>query len=197
MEFFVRHGPGAIKGQPVRHGDEYTGLIVDSYAVGDAPTNNHLLYDSVFFSRPKGCDKSGLGARFGLFEGLGPCRFAGWAEGGEIYEDPWGFGFVYEYMPGEPMGRHVDSPFIRCMATESGQVGNVYKTIKYNLTEKDYCPLAHIPGIDVGLERVLLPGDGEIQVSTASAGAKDGGKETFAWPPAAGRRGARQRSSTM
>ncbi len=116
-------------------------------------------------------------------EGLGPCRFAGWAErdGGAMpaYEDPWGFGFVYEYLPGEPMGRHVESPFIRCMATESGQVGNVYKTIKYNLTEKDVCPLAHIPGVDVGLERVLLPDDGEIQVSTASAGAKDGGRETF------------------
>ncbi len=183
MEFFVRHGPGAIKGHAVRHGDEYTGLIVDAYALGEESTNNHRLYDSVFFSRPKGCDKSGLGARFALFEGLGPARFAGWAErdGGAMpaYEDPWGFGFVYEYQPGEPMGRHVESPFIRCMATEVGQVGNVYKTIKYNLTERDFCPLAHIPGVDVGLERVLLPGDGEIQVSTASAGAKDGGRETF------------------
>lgn len=179
MEFFVRHGPGAIMGHPVQHGDEYTGVIVDSYALGEAPTNNHMLYDSVFFSRPKGCDKSGLGARFVLFETFGPARFAGWAEGGETYTDPWGFGFEYTYEPGEPMGRHVTAPFVRCMATESGQVGNVFKTISYNLTEKDFCPLAHIPGVDVGMERVLLPWGGEIQVSTASAGAKDGGKETF------------------
>ena len=34
-----------------------------------------LLYDSAFLSRPKGCDKSGLAARFALFEGMGPCRF--------------------------------------------------------------------------------------------------------------------------
>lgn len=95
------------------------------------------------------------------------------------YEDPWGLGFVYEYVAGEPMGRHVESPFIRLMATEVGQVGNVYKTIKYNLTEKDYCPLAHIPGVDVGLERALLPGDGEIVVSTATGGSKDGGRETW------------------
>ncbi len=182
-EYFVRHGPGAIKGHPVRHGDEYTGLFVDIYAVGDNPQNRHMLYDSVFFSRPKGCDKSGIGARLALFEGLGPARFGGWAErdGGAmpVYEDPWGFGFYYEYVPGEPMGVHVESPGIRCMATEVGQVGNVYKTIKYNLTERDVCPLAHVPGIDVGLERVILPGDGEIIVSTASSSSKDGGRETF------------------
>lgn len=184
MEYFVRHGPGAIKGHPVRHGDEYTGFIVDCYALGDAPQNNHMIYDSVFFSRPKGCDKSGLGARIALFEGLGPAQFSGqWAErdGGAMpaYEDPWGFGFVYEYAPGEPIGQHVESPLIRLMATEVGQVGNVYKTVKYNLTEKDYCPLAHIPGVDVGIERALLPNDGEILVSTASGGAKDGGRETW------------------
>jgi hypothetical protein len=59
MEFFVVHGPGDVQGEPVHHGDELTEFIVDCYAVGDEPTNNHLLYDSAFFSRPKGCDKSG------------------------------------------------------------------------------------------------------------------------------------------
>ncbi len=54
MEFFCRHGPGAIMGHPVRLGDEYTGIVVDAYAVGDSPSNNHRLYDSVFMSRPKG-----------------------------------------------------------------------------------------------------------------------------------------------
>ncbi len=53
-EYFVRHGPGAIKGQPVRHGDEYSGFLADCYALGDDPLNAHMLYDSVFLSRPKG-----------------------------------------------------------------------------------------------------------------------------------------------
>lgn len=181
MEHFVVHGPGSVQGMPVRHGDEYTGFIVDCYAVGDHPSNNHLLYDSSFLSRPKGCDKSGLGARLSLFEGLGPARFAGWARGGEVYEDPWDLGFRYTYSPGEPMGRPVTAPMIRCLATEEGQVSNVFDTIHFNLTYDDEFepPLSFVPGVDVGVERVLLPRGGDIRVSTASSSAKDGGKETF------------------
>lgn len=178
MEYFVLHGPGDVQGQPVEHGDEYTGFIVDCYALGDRPQNTHRLYDSAFLSRPKGCDKSGLAARFALFEALGPCRFDGWATGGEVYEDPWGLGFRYTYQPGEPMGRHVTAPFIRIMATEEQQVGNVYETIYYNLTDDDSL-LSQVPGIDAALGRVLLPGGGEIRPSTASSASKDGGKETF------------------
>lgn len=89
-------------------------------------------------------------------------------------------GFEYTYSPGEPMGRHVRAPFIRCFATEEGQVGNVFATIYYNLTQdEDDPPLSYIPGIDVGVDRVLLPGGGEIRVSTSKSASKDGGKETF------------------
>lgn len=184
MEHFVAHGPGDVQGMPVSHGDEYTGFIVDCYAVGEHASNNHLLHDSAFLSRPKGCDKSGLGARLALFEALGPCRFAGWAKGGERYTDPWGLGFEYVYAPGEPMGKPVTAPFVRCMATEETQVGNVYASIFYNLTgegeDEDNMPLlAYVPGIDCGVEKVLLPRGGEIRASTSSGYAKDGGKETF------------------
>ncbi len=180
IEHFVVHGPGDVQGEPVRLGDEYTGFVVDCYAVGEHESNNHLLYDSAFLSRPKGTNKSGLGAYLCLFEALGPCRFAGWARGGEVYTDPWGLGFRYVYEPGEPMGRPVRAPFIRCLATEETQVGNVYATIHYNLTQdQDDPPLSYVPNIDAGLEKVILPGGGEIRVSTASSSAKDGGKETF------------------
>lgn len=53
MEHFCVHGPGDVQGQRVEHADEYTGFVVDCYAVGDHASNNHMLYDSVFFSRPK------------------------------------------------------------------------------------------------------------------------------------------------
>lgn len=190
MEHFVVHGPGDVQGQPVTHGDEYSGFVVDCYAVGEHPSNNHLLHDSAFFSRPKGCDKSGLGARLGLFEAFGPCRFAGWARGGEVFTDPWGLGFRYVYAPGEPMGRPVSTPYIRCMSTEQQQVGNVYETIYFNLTgeggdTENLPPLAYVPNVDIGLERIFLPHGGQIKVSTSSGYAKDGGKETFVRPPAA------------
>ncbi|MFI2213044.1 terminase [Streptomyces sp. NPDC020141] len=176
MEYFVVHGPGDVQGMPVRHGDEYTGFVVDCYGL-DAEQGRRL-YDSGFFSRPKGCDKSGLGARLALFEALGPCRFDGWAEGGEVYRDPWGLGFEYVYEAGEPMGRPVSVPYIRIMATEEGQTGNVFDTIHFNLTDED-APLFQAPGIDPGLTRINLPDGGEITPSTASSASKDGGKETF------------------
>jgi hypothetical protein len=89
-----------------------------------------------------------------------------------------GVGFEYVYEAGEPMGRPVKVPFIRCMATEEGQTGNVYDTIYFNLTEG---PLSEAMARrdDAGLTRVLLPGGGEITPSTASSASKDGGKETF------------------
>jgi hypothetical protein len=173
LEYFVVHGPGDVQGDKVHHGDEYSGFVADCYAVDET---GRRLYDSVFLSRPKGCDKSGLGGRLGLAEALGPCRFAGFAEGGEEYEDPWGLGFRYSYQPGEPMGRPVKVPFIRCLATEEEQTGLVYDTIYFNLTEG---PLSYIPGIDAGLTRTLLPGGGEITPSTAASASKDGGKRDF------------------
>lgn len=175
MEHFVRHGPGDVQGQPIVHGDEYTLFVADCYSLSD---QGRLLYDSAFLSRPKGCDKSGLGARLALLEAFGPCRFAGFATGGEVYRDPWGLGFRYVYQTGEPMGRPVQSPFVRLMATEEGQTGNVYQTVYFNLTD-DECPLFHVPGKDAGVGKVILPFGGEIRPSTASAASKDGGLETF------------------
>ena len=97
--------------------------------------------------RRNGCDKSGLGARLALFETLGPCRFAGWGEGGECYRF---FGCSYRYSRGEPMGRPGQSPYIRLMATEEMQTGNVYDAVHYNLVQEQ---LAEVPG----LIRLLLP----------------------------------------
>ncbi len=133
-------------------------------------------------ARLTGCDKSGLGARLALFEALGPARFTGrWAQGGEVYRDPWGLGFEYVYAPGEPMGRPVTAPMIRCLATEENQAAsNVFATIHFNLTDDEYePPLSFVPGVDAGVDKILLPGGGDIRVSTASSSAKDGGKETF------------------
>lgn len=175
MEHFVIHGPGDIQGATLREiplSDELAGHTLDAYALDG---NGRRLYDSVFFSRPKGADKSGHAARIAKFEAVGPCRFAGWAKGGEVFR--W-MDFTYQYEPGEPMGRPVTYPFIRCMATEEGQTGNVYDSIYYNFREGPLreC-LKHAD--DAGLTRIYLPGGGEIRPSTASSAAKDGGKETW------------------
>ena len=108
-----------------------------------------------------------------MFEAFGPCRFAGWAEGGETFSFK---GQRYHYARGEPMGRIVTSPFIRYIATEETQAGNTYDNIYFNLTEG---PLSEdLPRDAAGMTRTLIPGGGEIRPSTAANASKDGGKET-------------------
>ena len=188
MEALVLHGRGGATGLPVVLTDEQAGFVLDCYALdGDGDR----LYDSAFYSRPKGTDKSGLAARFDLFEALGPARTlrdadgnAVWARGGEVYTDPYGLGFKYVYVKGEPMAQHVRSPMIRCLATEEGQTGNVFDSIYFNLTQGPLAAALDHPG-DAGLTRVLLPRrigpcGGTITPSTAGAASKDGGLETHA-----------------
>lgn len=180
IEWFCVHGPGDVQGVPLhpRYGnalpldDEFAGLILDCYAHND---DGRRLYDTVLISRAKGRAKSELAGFVALAEAFAPVRFAGWAEGGETYT--WR-DFVYEYEPGEPMGRPVVYPFIRCLATEESQSGNTYDNVHFNLTEG---PLSEdLPSNAAGLTRVFLPHGGEIVPSTAAAASRDGGKETLA-----------------
>lgn len=170
IEHFCIHGPGDVQGQLVVLDDELAEFTADCHAL---TRSGRREYDSVFFSRAKGRTKSEV-AGFGvLFEAFGPCRFAGWAEGGEVYR--WR-DFEYRYEPGEPMGRPVTYPFVRCLATEEDQSGNTYDNVYYNLTEG---PLSEgLSATAAGLTRTILPHGGEIRPSTASNAAKDGGKET-------------------
>lgn len=169
QEHFCIHGPGDIYGQAVHLDDELAGLNLDAYAL-DA--NGRRFYNSVFFSRPKGRDKSGQASRFCLFESLGPCRFCGFAKGSEVFRQ---MDFEYVYEPGEPMGAPIVSPVVRIMATEEGQTGNIYDAVHANMVDG---PLSKIKGIKVGLTGIMLPAKGQLIYSTASSASKDGGKET-------------------
>ncbi|MDP9334655.1 MAG: phage terminase family protein [Actinomycetota bacterium] len=171
IERFCVHGPGDVIGEAVVLDDELAEITVNCYAVDEA---GRRLYDSAFISRCKGRAKSEWAAFLVCFEAFGPCRFAGFAEGGETFR--WR-DFTYRYQPGEPMGRPVVSPFIRALATEEVQSGHVFGAAYYNLVEG---PLAEgLPRDAAGITRVLLPGGGEIRPSTSASASKDGGRESF------------------
>jgi hypothetical protein len=172
IETFVVQGPGDVEGEPIVHGDEFTGFILDCYILDE---DGRRVHDTAFFSRPKGCNKSGVAAELVLFEALGPCRFAGWAKGGETFEF---LGHVYTYAKGEPMGKPVKYPFVRIMATEDGQTGNTYDMVFNNLEDGPLNALKAY-GMRVNRAKVDLPFGGEIVPSTSGAASKDGGKETF------------------
>lgn len=172
IETFLVHGPGDVEGDPVELDDEFAAFLVKAYEVDGKGRRRKRR---AVISRPKGRAKSELAAFAACGEGLAPVRFDHWAVAGEV--SSWG----YEYEAGEPVGRPVRRPEIRCFATELGQAGNTYDAIRYMLHPDTCSPelLRAYGTVDVGLTRVNLPGGGEITPESAADTSKDGGKDTF------------------
>lgn len=176
IEHFYRHGPGPLSGQPYVMDDHFYDLLTDAYALSE---EGRRLYNTVVMSAPKGTSKSEWAGGIALFEALGPCRFAGWAKGGEVFTQ---YDFAYVYEKGEPMGRPIKDAFIRLLATEEGQTGNTYRNVRSSLMQGMplYEHLAGYREFQCVKTMTRLPGGAQIWPSTASAAAKDGGLETFA-----------------
>jgi hypothetical protein len=111
-------------------------------------------------------------------EGVGPVLFGGWADGGERYDCRrygCGCGWVYEYEPGEPMGRPWNKPLIQITATSEDQTDNIYRPLQAMIRNG---PLGEL--MKVGEQFIRLPNDGRIDVVTSSAQSRLGNPITFA-----------------
>jgi phage terminase large subunit-like protein len=177
IEHFCIHGPGDIAGDVVELDDWMAGWVIDSYAL---TTAGRRFYSECVMSLAKGRAKSEIAAFVVMFDTVGPSRFDGWAKGGETFTQG---DFVYTYRRGEPMGKYINTPIARALATEEKQAGNTYDNLTFNFEDSD-SPLRSLypakgkGALDSGLTRIKLPRGGKIEPSTASAGAKDGGKES-------------------
>lgn len=173
IETLLCHGPGDVEGDPIILDDDFWDALVAAYEVH--PDTGRRVIRRYILSRPKGRAKSEFAGFVTIAEALGPVRFDHWATAGEV--SWWG----YEYEPGEPVGRPVKRPFVRCLATEEQQSGNTYDNVRYIL-QSERAPITSAFQLkDVGLTRTFLPnGGGEIRPSSASSASKDGGRETFA-----------------
>jgi phage terminase large subunit-like protein len=125
------------------------------------------VYDEAVLSRPKGRAKSELAGFIGVAEALGPVRFDGWNA------------------DGQPVGRPVRTPLLKCLATEESQAGNTFENIAFICGEwgKDNHPeiYAGITGARnyQSATALYLPHGGEIRACTSGSASKDGGKETW------------------
>jgi len=132
-------------------------------------------------SQVVGPQKTGKGpwsAAETCFEAVGPCLFAGWARGGEVYRcenDGCGCGFEYAYEPGEPMGMRRPTSLIQLLATSEDQVDNVYRPLQGMIRRG---PLLERMKVREGFIR--LPEDGRIDPVTAAANSKLGNPINFA-----------------
>lgn len=169
IEAYLCHGPGDVEGEPLILDDEWAQFVLDCYRLfpkGHDRAGQRIVTRAVL-SRPKGRAKSELAGAITCAEAQAPVRFDGWRKNGD------------------PVGRPVRSPFIRCLATEESQAGNTYDNVTVMLEHASEHHHEQFGRIDIGKStqastRIYLPGGGEIRPSTASSAAKDGGKETFA-----------------
>jgi hypothetical protein len=165
LEAYCCHGPGDVQGEPLELDEEWLRFLVHAYRLD--PASGRRVYDEAVLSRPKGRAKSELAGLIGVAEAFGPVRFDGWNA------------------DGQPVGRPVVSPLLKCLATEESQAGNTFENIAFIAAEwgKDAHP--DIYGGVSGIRQyqsataVYLPHGGEIRASTAGSASKDGGKETW------------------
>lgn len=168
IEAYCCHGPGDAQGDPLDYDDEIRDFVIQCYRLD--PLTGRRVYREVVLSRPKGRAKSEIAGMIAVAEGFAPTRFDGWDA------------------QGQPVGRPVRSPLIKCLATEEGQAGNTFQNAAFVAGE--WGPDAHpeVYGGASGVRKyqsasvVYIPGGGEIRACTAGSASKDGGKETFVVP---------------
>lgn len=168
LEEFCCHGPGDVQGDRLVLDREWLTFLEAAYRLD--PTTGKRVVDRAVLSRPKGRAKSELAGLVAVAEALAPVRFDGWDAAGQ------------------PVGRPVRSPLIKCLATEESQAGNTFGVAAFILGDwgKD-----HHPDVFGGVSgarqyqsatALYLPDGGELRASTAGSASKDGGKETFVVP---------------
>src|SRR4051812_5670643 len=98
IQDFCCHGEGDIQGEPAQVDDEMLDHIVECYRID--PESGRRVYNEAVLSRPKGRAKSEIAAWICVAEAFCPVvRFSHWDE------------------DGQPVGRPVTSPLIKCLAT--------------------------------------------------------------------------------
>ena len=164
IEEYECHGPGDIQGDPIELDDEMREHIIECYRLD--PETGRRMYDEAVLSRPKGRAKSEIAGFVVVAEALGPARFGGWDA------------------DGQPVGRPVTSPLIKCLATEESQAGNTFENAAFIMGDWGMDVHPEIYGGVSGIRNyqsasaLYLPHGGEVRACTSGAASKDGGKET-------------------
>lgn len=172
---------GFRKGEPFEMYDWQLWCTANHYRI--KPSAKHGQLATAFHYRrsqtvaPQKTGKGPWTAAICALEGVGPAVFDGWAAGGEVYDCRTygcGCGWVYEYEPGEPMGRPWPTPLIQITAYSEEQTDNVYRPLQSMIRHGVLGELMR-----VGEQFIRLPNDGRIDVVTSSAQSRLGNPVTF------------------
>lgn len=159
--------PNAVFVPPEEVGPDSPALLAQAF-----------VYQQTMVIGPQKTGKGPNSASSVAFEAVGPSVFAGFSQGGEVYEcanNGCPCGFTYRYRPGQPMGMRHPSPLIQITATSEDQADNIYGPLRAMVR---LGPLKHTLAVREGFMRVLSDsGDDDldrIDVVTASANARLG-----------------------
>lgn len=148
------------------------------YNPAKPPRNQAFVFRRGQVVGPQKTGKGPWSASLTLFEAVGPCQFAGWAEPGDVYrcsDHGCGCGFEYFYEAGEPKGEPRVKSLIQLVATSEEQVGNIYDPVKAMAAMG---ALSDVVKVQEGFIR--LPNRGRIEPVSASASSKLGNPINFA-----------------
>ena len=168
IEAYCCHGPGDVQGKPVTLDNEMASFVVRAYEL-DRKTGRRKI-DRAMLSRVKGRAKSEVAGFIATAEAFGPVRFDGWDGAGQ------------------PAGKPVVSPLIKCLATEESQAGNTFENAAFIVCDFGRDAHPDVFGGASGVRQyqsataIYLPHGGEMRATTSGAASKDGGKETFVVP---------------
>jgi len=139
IEEHCRVPGGVYEGEPLAYNGWQLYCAANHYRIvpGAVVDSRRLLapfhYRRSVIVGPQKSGKSPWGAGWLLFEGVGPCLFAGWAVGGEVYrceDHGCGCGWEYEYAPGEAMGMPRRKSLLGLLAFAESQTANVYEPLQ-------------------------------------------------------------------
>lgn len=179
------------RGEPFLLGDDQLRFVANHYTVKDSAVPAGVLvngrsvkpadafvYRRSQLVRAQKWGKSPLVSAFVCLEGVGPAVFAGFAEPGDAYvcrDFGCRCGWVYEYEPGEPMGRPQATPLIQITATTEDQTDNTYDALRPMI---ELGPLSDVIP-KTGEEFIRLPNGGRIDAVTSKGNSRLGQRVTF------------------
>lgn len=162
IERYLVHGPGPLRGQPVRLDAEKRALIWRLYEIYPKghPEEGRRRFKRVHLSLRKGVGKTELMAWIAACElhPEAPVRFAGWGKNGQ------------------PLGKPVADPYIPMVAyTEEQSEELAFGTLRVVLLES---PLRD--DFDIGMTRIMRRrGDGKAVALASAPNARDGARTTL------------------
>lgn len=148
---------GEHQGTPLKLTDEQIKFLIRFYRLD--PVTGRRDYRRGVLVRPKGWGKSPFLAGVALAELVAPVVPDGWDAAGE------------------PVGKPRATPWIQIASVSEDSTDNTWSSLLQMV--EDGQVVEQVPGIDVGITRIFIPGGGRMEPVTSSAGSREGQRITF------------------